>query len=157
MSVSSYSGKLRVRAGALIFRRKSILLVKQHVPTLQKAVWLPPGGGVEFGEKLEDALIREVKEETFLDVEAKKLQFVHEYHQNRHHAMEFYFHCISNGEEPELGEDPEHNSFAQSLIDVKYISLDNLNRYDVFPAFVKEEIPVLVGRQGPVKFYSTWL
>lgn len=156
MGISPYSGKLRVRTGALIFRRKSILLVKQYVPTLQKAVWLLPGGGVEFGEKLEQALKREVKEETLLDVEIKKLQFVHEYYQNDHHAVEFYFHCTSSGEEPEVGKDPEHVSSDQALTDVRYISLNNLNHYDLFPVFIKEELPLLAVRQKPVKFYSTW-
>jgi 8-oxo-dGTP diphosphatase len=156
VSISSYSGKLRVRTSALVFRENSILLVKQYVPTLQKAVWLPPGGGVEFGEKLEHALKREVKEETFLDVEIQKLQFVHEYYQNRHHAMEFYFYCTSGGDEPQLGEDPEQDSTGQDLIDVKYIALDDLNQYDLFPEFVKEELPLAAGMKEPLKFYSTW-
>jgi ADP-ribose pyrophosphatase YjhB (NUDIX family) len=156
VSISSYSGKLRVRTGALIFRRKSVLLVKQYVPTLQKDVWLLPGGGVEFGEKLEEALKREVKEETLLDIETEKLQFVHEYYQNEHHAMEFYFHCIPNGEEPELGKDPEHDYSSQALVDVKYISLDKLNQFDLFPVFLKTELPLLTIRKEPIKFFSTW-
>ena len=40
--------------------------------------YIPPGGHVEWGEKLEAALVREVKEETGLDVYDLKLLFVNE-------------------------------------------------------------------------------
>jgi len=35
--------------------------------------WVIPGGGVEFGETIHDAAIREIKEETNLDIEILKL------------------------------------------------------------------------------------
>jgi len=157
VSEFTYSGKLRVRVAALIFKRGSLLLVKQHVPTLQEDVWMPPGGGVNFGEKLEEALCREVKEETRLEVKPKKLQFIHEYYQNRHHAIEFYFYCESDTEKPEIGIDPEHDITDQSILDVKFLPLDNLNQYKVFPRFIREEVSVLVGRKDPIKFHKTWL
>jgi len=34
----------------------------------KKGVWSPPGGGVELGEGIEDAVVREVKEETNMKV-----------------------------------------------------------------------------------------
>ena len=54
--------------GALIFEGGKILLVERGNEPL-KGYWSIPGGIVETGEKLEDAIRREVEEETGLDVE----------------------------------------------------------------------------------------
>lgn len=53
--------------GALIFKRESILLVERGKQPL-KGYWSLPGGVLEVGEHLGDAIRREVKEETGLDV-----------------------------------------------------------------------------------------
>jgi len=62
--------------GALIFtragRRGPILLVERGGKPL-KGYWSLPGGLVEPGEPLEDAVRREVKEETGLEIEPMRL------------------------------------------------------------------------------------
>jgi ADP-ribose pyrophosphatase YjhB (NUDIX family) len=62
--------------GALIFtragRRGPILLVERGGKPL-KGYWSLPGGLVEPGEQLEDAVRREVKEETGLKIEPMRL------------------------------------------------------------------------------------
>jgi len=54
--------------GALIFNADAILLVERAGEPL-KGYWSLPGGLVETGELIEDAVKREVREETGLDVE----------------------------------------------------------------------------------------
>jgi 8-oxo-dGTP diphosphatase len=56
--------------GAIIFRDDSVLLVQRgKAPALGK--WSIPGGAVHLGERLEDAVVREVEEETRLIIRPK--------------------------------------------------------------------------------------
>ena len=62
-----YPARPVVGVGAVIIDGDRVLLVKRaHEPL--KGEWSLPGGAVEVGESLEAALIREVREETCLDV-----------------------------------------------------------------------------------------
>jgi 8-oxo-dGTP diphosphatase len=65
--VRKYPERPIVGVGAVIVDGDRVLLVKRaHEPL--KGEWSLPGGAVEVGETLEAALIREVREETCLDV-----------------------------------------------------------------------------------------
>jgi ADP-ribose pyrophosphatase len=67
-----YPARPIVGAGALIVRDGELLLVKRGAqPGFGK--WSVPGGLVEIGERVQDAMVREVKEEVGFDVEAVKL------------------------------------------------------------------------------------
>ena len=57
-----------VGVGAIVLDGTRVLLVKRaHEPL--KGEWSVPGGAVEVGETLEEAIRREVREETCLDIE----------------------------------------------------------------------------------------
>ena len=58
--------------GALIFNRDKILLVERGKEPL-KGYWSLPGGVLETGETLEQGIIREVREETGLEVQPLKV------------------------------------------------------------------------------------
>jgi mutator protein MutT len=67
-----YPGSPMVGVGAIIFRDNSVLLVQRgREPSLGQ--WTLPGGLVELGESLEEAVRREVMEEVGLEVDVKDL------------------------------------------------------------------------------------
>jgi ADP-ribose pyrophosphatase YjhB (NUDIX family) len=55
----------------LVFKDDKFLIVKRNHPELN--IWELPGGHLEYGESAEDTIIREMKEETGLDVQPDKL------------------------------------------------------------------------------------
>jgi 8-oxo-dGTP diphosphatase len=63
-----YPSRPFLGVGALIFEEGKILLVERAKEPL-KGYWSIPGGIVETGEKLKEAVRREVMEETGLDVD----------------------------------------------------------------------------------------
>lgn len=116
MSAGAFSGKVRVRVSGLIFSRDHIVLVNQQSPTRPRPIWLPPGGGVELGEKSEDALIREVKEETTLAVLQADLKYIHEFIEPPYHAFEFYFRVTKHSGKLRKGKDPELDIHNQQIL-----------------------------------------
>lgn len=67
-----YPKRPLVGVGAILFRRGRILMARRGKAPL-KGWWSLPGGAVELGESLEDAVRREVLEETGLEVEPVRL------------------------------------------------------------------------------------
>ena len=53
--------------GAVVVRAGKVLLIRRGQPPLQGR-WTVPGGRVESGERLEAAVVREVREETGVEV-----------------------------------------------------------------------------------------
>ena len=63
-----YPDRPYVGVGAVILQDGKVLIVKRKYDPLA-GQWSLPGGGVELGETLEDSVVREMLEETGLDIE----------------------------------------------------------------------------------------
>jgi mutator protein MutT len=63
-----YPDRPYVGVGAVIVQDGQVLIVKRKYDPLA-GQWSLPGGGVELGETLEDSVVREMREETGLDIE----------------------------------------------------------------------------------------
>jgi len=58
-----------VGVGAVVFNPEGRILLIQRGKSPHYGRWMVPGGTVEWGETLEEATVREVREETGIDIE----------------------------------------------------------------------------------------
>lgn len=136
-----YSNKVRIRVNGLLVENRQILLVKLRHPTRDGFVWMPPGGGLDFGEPMEDALQREFHEETGIEIEVKALRYIHEFIEPPLHAVEFYYDCRKTGGSLLLGNDPELSEKKQLLEEVRFVPISELDRLPVVPDHIRLHFP----------------
>ncbi len=101
---------------AIIFNsRNEILLCRSHKWDNKYVI---PGGHVEYGEKLEDALRREILEETGLNIFSIKLFgikecfYSNEFYKDRHFLFMDYT-CRTDSEEVTLNDEAEESVWAK--------------------------------------------
>lgn len=119
---------------------KKILMVRQHHE--ERDIWMVPGGGIEEGENSIQASIREVKEETGLDITITGMAWhMEEVSQARGQRFVNYMVGKVNGGQLNLGKDPELDDDKQVLREVAFMSKEEIDRLDnVFPDFFRNEI-----------------
>ena len=100
--------------------KNRMLMVCQHHE--DRDIWMVPGGGIEEGESSLEAAVREVDEETGLDVQIEKLLWhVEEVSERGQRFVNFFLGRMTGGT-LELGEDPEFDEAHQVLRDVRFLS-----------------------------------
>jgi 8-oxo-dGTP diphosphatase len=99
---------------------KGIVLIKRKNPPIGYAL---PGGFVDYGEKVEDALIREMKEETNLYVTIERLLGVYSNPSRdpRVHTASAVFVCHANSL-PKAGDDAKE-AFVVKLEEIPWDEL----------------------------------
>ncbi|HHW58174.1 MAG TPA: NUDIX domain-containing protein [Clostridia bacterium] len=61
-----------VGVGGIVIKNNQVLLVR-HTYGQFKGKWIIPGGHVEAGENIDDAVLREIKEETSIEARIKNI------------------------------------------------------------------------------------
>lgn len=69
------SKRVNGTTGGIIVKNSKILLTRRNKKITEGGKWSLPGGHIKYGEKAEDAIKREVKEETGLNVKKAKFLF----------------------------------------------------------------------------------
>jgi 8-oxo-dGTP diphosphatase len=89
--IRNFGNRLRLRVCGLCIQDDKVLLVKHKSLGEKGYLWAPPGGGVNYGESVEEALKREFLEETGLEINISRFLFVSEYLDVPLHALELLF------------------------------------------------------------------
>ncbi len=124
--------------GIIVFPSKNngnkFILIKRKHPPFQNYLALP-GGYVEYGEKTEEAVIREIKEETGLDVQIQGLIGVYSDSNRdpRGHCVSISYICFVIGGNIKPGDD------ANDVIKVEFTE-DNIEQMSSQIAFDHKKI-----------------
>jgi mutator protein MutT len=135
-----------VGVGAVVVHEGKVLLVRRGKEPL-KGRWIVPGGTVELGETLEEALLRETREETGLAVEPRGLLTVvdriyREGGEVRYHYVIVDYLCAYRAGELRAGSDAEAAAF---------VAPEELAAYDLPPKALE------VVREGLVRARGGWV
>ncbi|NLI59726.1 MAG: NUDIX hydrolase [Clostridium sp.] len=128
----------RYRAAAIIIEDGCVLLAGNELEDYYYSI----GGGVHMGEKAEDAVIREVYEETGVRYEIDRLAVMHENFFNNNSGMlkglECHEICLYFLMKPRGTKELNSNSFTFGVKEeMHWIPIDELDKYKAFPSFLK--------------------
>ena len=121
----------RLAVRAVILHEGRLLLVNAY-PDGQSDLMSAPGGGVELGASLPDNLIREVFEETGLQIEVGVPCLVNEFHDPTRgfHQVDVYFHCQVIGS-PQI--DADWQDLERIVTDRRWVTRDQMTDLRVKP------------------------
>jgi len=115
----------RVGVGAVILDGTRVLLARRgRAPSAGK--WSIPGGLVDVGERLEDALLREIEEESGLRVRLLGLCGVIDRGVREQDAVRYHYVIIDYVAEPVGGRLQAGSDAAE----VRWVEVDELDQYD---------------------------
>ena len=134
--------KPRVRVAGILIENDRILLI-EHLKK-NKRYWLVPGGGVDWGESTAEALIREYKEETTLDIDVDKFLFLSETiaPDKQKHVINLYFQVrvLKNSiEDMRIGNE-------KNLMDLRFITKEEIEEIKLYPN-IKEQLKQLLNKE----------
>ncbi|MBN1162492.1 NUDIX domain-containing protein [Patescibacteria group bacterium] len=127
---------LPIRVAGIIIKENNILLIHRVKNTQE--YWVLPGGGLEDTDASEaEGLLREIKEETCIDVNISKLIYTHDYGDNKG----LYYLCNYIVGEPQLGESIEKERMEKGNNDIYepvWVPLDELSSILLYPLEIRD-------------------
>ncbi|MGN1091578.1 MAG: NUDIX hydrolase [Alphaproteobacteria bacterium] len=133
--------RFRLRAAAIIIEDGCVLFATNDSEHYYYSI----GGGVHLGETMENAVLREVYEETGIHYEIDRLAFIQENFFKRDdgmlkglscHEITFFFLMKSKGSQ-ELNSNSVSHGFKEHMC---WLPIDRLSEYEAYPMFFAEKL-----------------
>jgi len=122
--INQYGNQLRIRICGICVQDNKILLINHSGLNESNEFWSPPGGGLQFGETIEECLKREFLEETNTIILVGKFLKIREFLKPPLHAIELYYEVKIASGIVKKGFDPEMEE--QIINDIQWFNLEQI-------------------------------
>jgi len=139
INFTTTEGRFNFRVGAIIIQDEKLLMVKNA----RDPYFYSVGGRVHFNETLEDAVLREVFEETGVAMKIQKMGFVHEnFFIFEHsgeiiHEISFFYYMQPVELFQKINKSLTEDGVEEQL---EWIPLGKINEYRLYPEFFKTDL-----------------
>ena len=133
--------KVEIRVAGILIHKGKILLAEHE--KAGERYWVIPGGRLKFGEALEKALLREMKEETGLDVAIGKRMLINDFIQEKEkrQVLNIYFEVT-----PKERLSNWRKKCAGRLRRTEFFSAEELAEITLRPKIAPEILQILAGK-----------
>ncbi|MBS4539585.1 NUDIX domain-containing protein [Clostridium sp. D2Q-11] len=131
-------GKFNYRVGAIIIHDNKVLMVKSSSSPYYYSV----GGRVHLHESMEEAIRREVYEETGISFEIDRMGYIHENFfildptGEEYHELSMYYYMKPIEDYSLINKSLTEDGIEESL---EWIPLNDIENYNIYPSFFKDE------------------
>ena len=130
------AGIVPINGGFVFMHRKNVVRNKDY-----QEYYTFPGGGLEEGETLEEAVIREIKEEFGINV--KVIKKLYELENTKLHMKEYFFLCeyldgeFGTGDGEEFSNNPEYKDSGEYIPEI--VKAEDIKKLVLLPLEIKEK------------------
>lgn len=139
ISISYKDSKFKYRVSGILLKDNKLLTVKIN----NNDFYCLPGGHVEIMEDTKEAVIREFKEETKLNINVERLLYITENFFTSNnclcHELGFYY-LLNTNDEIEIKDFDIVENDNNEIVNLKFKWMDIDNLYNFKPEFLKTEI-----------------
>jgi 8-oxo-dGTP diphosphatase len=121
----------RISAGAIIIKDNKMLLVR-YADGHRRTYLAAPGGGVNNEEGLSEAVIREVKEETGIEIVPDKILCVEDLNSRKYRMVKIWFLCRMVGGQLERTQ----GTVDETIIEANWYTKNRLQNEVVYPSII---------------------
>jgi len=128
--------KIRILARVVVYGNNKVLLVRNK----DADFWYIPGGGWEYEkENLIEGGIREIKEETGLDIDIDKFLYLREYHESEDSILLETYWLSSLKDELDLNKDHIDQDSNGKVAESRWFTREDLSNIKFFPDFLNNK------------------